>query len=583
VLGVEDLDRQDYAMERIRETERDARGRFRSPNPFKRGEATASGMAGAGILPRPDPLELEVLHNPEAADPEVLKMSGDGHTVGVFQFHTPGMTALLRKIKPDSIFDLAAANALYRPGAMEYANEYAKRKHGEIPESEWYWHPSVEPYMRETYGVLAFQEQVMAICKGLGNFTGGQADGIRKGISKWYRLGKDKCIQKLREAGFEEQWFKGTAENGLERSAAELIWNNILDFAGYGFNKSHSVSYALQGYQDMDLKRKNALEFYAAILSLPDDDDGWINRVVRESGAVGVQIKPPDINRSMLGFSVEDDKILYGLLAVKGIGDSAVWDIIENRPYRSYAEFCQKNTRHAGGSGKALIMAGAFEELDGRDFLLSEVRKGDRPKDAITFSCGEKILVAQGKRSEEARCPTHGDECGRERVEEEWEMWTVAEHINHNRKLKKPRPLPEDRTPPSLRQIMDAEKEMLGVLVSVEPSIDKHWDTVKHFVDSQADFEEMADDDDVQIAGEIVTVKPIQTKKGQPMAFVDVARGGDQFSCTVFTGEFLRYAEVLEQADSVIVKGRKNSFKGRESIIVNRLQNLEDFVQEVRA
>lgn len=574
ILGVTGLDRQDLAVEKYQM--RDMNGNFLPKNPFKRG-ATASSMLEELQI---DPAELPILYAPDTGEQKVLEKFGEGATIGVFQFHTGGMTALLRAVKPTHILHLGIVNALYRPGAMEYAYEFAKRLNGEVPESEWYWHPSVKPYMQETCGVLAFQEQVMAICKGLGNFTGGQADGIRKGISKWYRLGKEKCIEKLREAGFETQWFKGTAENNLPRAAAELIWNNILDFAGYGFNKSHSMSYALQAYQDMWIKVYHPTEFYASILSYPDDDKGWIERVVREARSFNVNIKPPDINLSGMEFTVNGDDILFGLLAVKGIGDATVYEVLEKRPFEGWADYCQKTG--SAGAGMALVKAGAFEELDGREFLLGTVQKGQKPVTVVRFNCGEEITCRTARALEEPICPTHAESCGEKHRREVWEKWTVAEHIAHNRKLKNPRPLPPERQLPTTRELMDAEKDMLGVLISVEPSIEKYWPIVQSYVDTQGDFERMSDGDDVQIAGEIVGVKKINTKGGKPMCFIDIAHGSDVFSCTCFTGEFLRYADVLEEADSIIVGGRKNTYNDRQSIIVNRLQHLEDFVQETK-
>lgn len=569
VLGVEDLDRQDYFMDRVREREeRDAR------NPYKRNRE-----------PRIDPKDLPIRWDPSTSDPKVMKAFADGHTCGIFQFHTGGMTNLLRAIKPTNVLHLIAANALYRPGAMDYAYEYARRKNGEVPESEWYWHPSVEPFMKETFGILCFQEQVMKIVQALGNFTPGQADTMRKAISKWYRLGIDECKRKIRdELGAEDRWFVGCEANGISRGDAETIWNNIMDFAGYGFNKSHSACYAIEAYQGMHAKFYDPHEEYASMLSLPDDDDGFVQRVIRESHHFGVSVKPPDVIRSDMGFTMQGGDLIYGLLGIKNVGDAAAHEIFDNRPYASYGEFCRKCPGIAGGVGKSLIRAGAFDALDGRAFLMSELRKGEKPHKVIRFECGEDVPCKSQKKLDEAQCPTHGADCGRKSIRDVWDMWTVADHINHNRKLKTPRPLPAERTEPSTKEMMEAEKDALGVLISVRPTIERHWNTVKDYVDTYSDFEAAGDGDDIQIAGEVVKVKPWKTKKNQqPMAFLDLAVGADQYSCTLFTDSWLRFADVLEEADSVIISGRKNVYNGKEGIIVNRLQNLEDFVVEVGA
>ena len=473
VLGVADLDRQDLAMEHIRVTD----------------------------LLRPDPLELDVLADPDAADPEVLEAFAQGLTIGVFQFAGGGMTKLLRAIRPDCIGDLIAANALYRPGAMDVAHDYAKRKHGEIPESEWYWHPAVEPFLKETYGIVAYQEQVMAICKALGNFTGGQADSMRKAISKLYRLPGDQAREFMQ--GFRDQWMKGCDENGIVESIAADIWEKILEFAGYGFNKSHSATYAVRAYQDMDLKIKNGKEFYAAILTIPSKEKGFAERVIREARAMGVPILPPHANRSEMGFSVDGEAIRYGLLGVKGCGDAAAQEVVANRPFASYEDFENRVNKQRCNKAKkeALVEAGAFDWAGMRD------------------------------------------------------AW-------------------------SANAIKEAEAERLGLPISVEPSVTKHKELLDQYVYAEAEFEEMDEGDTLTVAGEVLRIKDLTTKKGQPMAFFDIGYGSDEFSCTLFTGEFLKFQNVLADADGVIVQGRKNTFNGKSSIIVSRLQNIDDFVAQ---
>lgn len=569
ILGVEDLDRQEYAMELIRKNEL-----ILARNPYKR----------KTFKPRTPPNELPIRWDPSTSDPKVMQAFADGHTCGVFQFHTGGMTNLLRAIKPTNVLHLVAANALYRPGAMDYAYEYARRLNGEVPESEWYWHESVKPFMEETCGILCYQEQVMKIVQALGNFTPGQADTVRKAISKWYRLGIDECKRKIREElGAEQRWFEGCKANGLSHEVAQTIWDNIMDFAGYGFNKSHSAEYAVEGYQGMHLKVYNPHEEYASMLSMPDDDDGFVQRVIRESHHFGVKILPPDINKSEMGFTMHGGDLVYGLLGVKGVGDAAAYEIQENRPYASFAEFCRKCPGLALGAGKPLIRAGAFDNLDGRAFLMAEMRKGEKPYKVVRFECGEDVPAKTKKKLNEAVCPTHGEECARKRVHDRYDTWTVADHINHNRKLVNPRPLPSERIEPSNKEMMEAEREALGVLISSRPTIERHWDIVKDYVDNYSDFEAAGDGDDVQIAGEVVKLKPWKTGKGAQMGFMDLAVGADTYSCTLFTDAYLRFSDTIMEADSVIVSGRKNIYNGKEGIIVNRLQNLEDFILEVGA
>ena len=182
------------------------------------------------------------------------------------------------------------ANALYRPGPIKVAFEYGDRKQGKKPTT--YWHESLKPVLIETLGLIAFQEQVMEICKVLGKFTGAQADFMRKAISKLYRLGKEEAQREM--APFKEQWMKGCRENGLSDAEGELIWEYILEWGGYGFNRSHADSYGLQAYQDMWLKIHYPLAFYASLLTVEqkakrEEQRDFFKTVLREARYFNVE------------------------------------------------------------------------------------------------------------------------------------------------------------------------------------------------------------------------------------------------------------------------------------------------------
>jgi len=312
---------------------------------------------------------LGPLRNPYDTEDVVLEGFGKGYTIGVFQFGGRGITALLRDIQPDRAFDLAAANALYRPGPMGGGvhHSYAKRK--QDPELIEYWHPAVEPILEETYGLVAYQEQVMEIAKQIGGFSGAEADDMRKAMGKLYRIKGGKAAKEFMKR-YEEKWFAGCQERGLQRVVADEIWHKILEFGHYGFNKSHSASYALQAYQDMWLKMHYPLEFYASFLTYEDDDDKKMT-AIREARSRNIQILPPSVQTSGIGWTVDGDALRMGLMAIKGVGAKGSAEVIKQRAYgefESQADFRQRIPPKAINSKAmiALTEAGAFDCFDAR-------------------------------------------------------------------------------------------------------------------------------------------------------------------------------------------------------------------------
>jgi DNA polymerase-3 subunit alpha len=321
-----------------------------------------------------DLYSLGPLRNPYDVDMDVMSGFANGYTIGIFQFGSRGITNLLKDINPDVAFDLAAANALYRPGPMKggVTWDYAKRKRGGDFDT---WHEAIKPILSETYGLVTYQEQVMEISKQIGGFSGAEADDLRKAMGKLYRI-KGGSTAKTFMKRFEEKWFEGCVDRDIDKTTANEIWRKILEFGHYGFNKSHSASYALQAYQDMYLKIKYPLEFYAAILtypsgSKPKEKQDFVAQVIREARLRGIKILPPCVNRSEVGWSVDDEGIRVGLLAIKGVGEVGARTIIENREnglYDSMQNFRDRIAPRAINNSAliALQEAGAFDFCDGR-------------------------------------------------------------------------------------------------------------------------------------------------------------------------------------------------------------------------
>lgn len=293
-------------------------------------------------------------------DTKTFEMVGEGHTVGVFQFESSGMREYLSKLKPKSIDDLAAMNALYRPGPMEFIGDFIDRKFGR-KEIE-YLHPSMEPILKSTYGIIVFQEQVMQLASTIAGFTLAQADIMRRAMGK-----KKADVMAEQRVAF----VKGAEERGISGKVASEIFDMIDKFANYGFNKSHSVAYSILAYQTAWLKANYTPEFMAALMTAEMAKTEKVVMLIDECRKLGIEVLPPDVNESVVDFSVQEDRIRFGLAAVKNVGIGAVESIVEGRseggPYRTMFDFTERvNTRAVNKKTmESLVLAGAMDSLEG--------------------------------------------------------------------------------------------------------------------------------------------------------------------------------------------------------------------------
>lgn len=318
--------------------------------------------------------ELSVATDPDSADPKVLEILASGRNEGIWQFRSKGASNFIKGIGPTSFYDIAVANALYRPGALDGGDafKYADCKHGkDVPT---YWHPSVKPYLESTYGIVAFQEQLMEIAEELGGYTPEDADDLRKTVSKLYRLGKAEAAKVMNEN--KPKFVEGCKSNGLTEEEADLVWERFLAFSGYGFNYIHASSYGFTAYQDAYLKAYYPMDFYAAHLSDTDE----VASLVREARFSDIIVSPPDINISEDDFTIMDDKILYGLRAVKYIGGEAVKTIVRTRKHELYTsptdfrlKVAPKKVNKRGLD--YLVKAGAFDSLGEREGLTKQEKR----------------------------------------------------------------------------------------------------------------------------------------------------------------------------------------------------------------
>jgi len=311
-------------------------------------------------------------------DEKTFKLLQEGKTAGVFQLESRGMTEYLKQLVPNSFEDIVTMNALYRPGAMKLVDSYIKKKHGKEPVT--YGHEILEKILGETFGIIVYQEQVMQIAQELSGFTLGQADILRRAMGKK----KKKEMEKLRST-----FIEGARKKDISKSFASGLFELIEKFAGYGFNKSHSVGYALIAYQTAWLKAHYASEFMASILSCELDSTDRIQMFVEDCKNLGLKVLKPDINTSLYLFKdLDKDKILYGLGAIKGVGDSLVNQIIQAResgPFIDLNDFCLRVGNHRINKRilTTLIGSGAMDCLGDRAKLFLEIDRVLRRSEQI--------------------------------------------------------------------------------------------------------------------------------------------------------------------------------------------------------
>lgn len=338
------------------------------------------------LIKRYEGIELD-LDNIPLNDKKTFELLKAGETDGVFQLESEGMKDLLRRLKPSDFNDLIAVLALYRPGPLEggLVDQYIETKHGRRkPE---YLHPLLEPILKETYGVIVYQEQVMQIAQSLAGYTLGEADLLRRAIGKKER----ELMESLRD-----EFISRAVSKGIPEDTASKVYDLIEKFADYGFNKSHSAAYALLAYQTAYLKAHYPLYFMASILTYEANKSEEVSKYIAVANEMGVKILPPDINKSEAGFSVENGAIRIGLQAIKNVGEEAINEIINKRPYSSFLDFCTKvDTKKVNRKTvEALIKAGAFDSLESnRAKLLHNLPA------ALSFSTQTKSSLLFGQAS----------------------------------------------------------------------------------------------------------------------------------------------------------------------------------------
>jgi len=409
-------------------------------------------------------------------DPEVYRLFSEGRTDGIFQFESSGMRDLLRRVQPSVFSDLAALNALYRPGALDAGTVevYIERRRGKKFE---YPLPQLEEILKDTYGVLVYQEQVMLAARAVAKYTPGEADLLRKAIGK-----KDEGL--LKSEG--EKFVKKAVANAVPKRKAEELWELILPFGRYGFNKSHSVVYALLAYRTAWMKVHYPVEFMAATLTAASGKSEDVVKYVNACREMKIPVLPPDVNSSQLSFAPDGEAIRFGLGAVKGVGEGAVSSVLEARaadgPFASLTDFCCRvdvrlNNRKVI---EALIRSGSFDSL-GRS----------RAALAAGVDSAMEVAAAERKARESGQGGLFADETDHDRTDRFADVpeWSPDERIRY-------------------------EKETLGFYITGHP-LARFEEEIRLFGDVTAESAAEKVDANVKIVALLASLKKTQIKKGQ--------------------------------------------------------------------
>lgn len=476
-------------------------------------------------------------------DSATFELFGKGQTIGVFQFESSGMQEWLRKLKPSSISDLVAMNALYRPGPMEMIGDFIRRKQGAKIE---YLHPSLEPVLKETYGIIVYQEQVIKIASEVAGFSLAKADLMRRAMGK-----KDKELM----AKQQKEFIDGALKKAYTKKIAADIFDMIEKFASYGFNKSHSVAYSVLAYQTAYIKAHYPAEFMAATMSAEIGDTVYVVKLIDECRKVKINVLPPDVNESDVQFVVTPNGIRFGLSAIKNVGVSAVENIMKTREehgrFENLFDFCRRvdlrlvNKKTLEG----LIQAGAFDEIyPNRAHLFDSVER------AIQFGQNYKNQSSKGQSS-------FFESGSSAKRQENYPVLSVGSDWSESEKLSR-------------------EKSVLGYYVSGHP-LRKYELEVNSFSTVQlGNPSGVKSGVTVRAIGIITSIKKKIDKKGNMMAFITLEDFSGKGECIVFSDAYRQYQVCLVEDAMVMVIGTAESNGDSIRIVAKEVVPMEKVLEK---
>ncbi len=462
-------------------------------------------------------VEIDLLNLPRG-DPKTYQLLCAGDTVAVFQLESEGMRSLLRQLQPERFEHIIAAVALYRPGPMQHIDTYCARRHGEPVK---YPHPDLEPILAETYGIITYQEQVMEIASILAEFSMPQAEVIMRAMGK-------KDHEKMEQ--MKPLFMQGCVDNDVSQGTAREIYARMESFASYGFNKSHAAAYALVAYWTAYLKANYPAEFMAAHLSTVMDSSEDVAKAVTECRRLGLQVRPPSVNRSQAHFAVEGTEILFGLAAIKNLGTPTAEAIVGERdsdgPYLGLADFSRRlpAEKVSVASVKVLIQVGAFDEFGQRNSLLAAA-------DSV-YAAGQKYQQDQAV----GQSSLFG---GSQPAADQW-----------------PEPPLPDVPAMTEEQVLGLEKELLGLYLSSHPLVKNQERVEQCTTASIEELTEFADGSRVVVGGVIAETKRHIDKNGDLMMFLTLEGLAEQVEVTVLASAYETCQENLEEGNLVVMAAR---------------------------
>lgn len=503
------------------------------------------------------PLLIEEI---DLQDEKTFKLLQRAETTAVFQLESRGMKDLIKRLKPDNLEDMIALVALFRPGPLDsgMVTDFVNRKHGKAevayPDAK-YQHKSLEPILKPTYGVIVYQEQVMQIAQELAGYSLGGADLLRRA------MGKKKPEEMAKQRAIFE---KGAKSKGIDATLAMKIFDLVEKFAGYGFNKSHSAAYALVSYQTAWLKAHYPAHFMAATMSSDMDKTDKVVTFIEECRNMGLTLLPPDVNRGELKFTVDDDNnIIYGLGAIKGLGEGPVESIISARkeggPFKDLFDFCARvDSRKVNKRAlEALIRSGAADSLGpGRGL--------DQDRAVMFAAIPEAVKTAEQSAANASAGMTDlfGDVVPSAESKED----VYRDFV---------------RVPPwSMKERLQAENDTLGLYLTGHP-IDEYEQEINYLVSTR--ISNLAADKNAQrIAGLVVATRTMKTKRGDTMAIITLDDRTGRIEVAVFSDTFNECRELLIKDALLVVEGqvRFDDYNNGLKMTADSVKNLAEVRQE---
>lgn len=494
-------------------------------------------------------------------DKKVLDSLGTGRSDGVFQLESAGMKNFMKELKPQSLEDVIAGISLYRPGPMDFIPQYIRGKNR--PDTIKYDCPQLEPILKPTYGCIVYQEQVMQIVRNLAGYTLGRSDLVRRAMSKK----KAAVMEKERQNfvyGNEEEGVPGCIANGISEQTANKIYDDMIDFAKYAFNKSHAAAYAVVSYQTAFLKYYYPVEFMAALMTSVIEMPTKVAEYIQVCRQMNIKILPPDVNRGAYGFSVDNGAIRYGLSAIKSVGRPVINALVEEREangeYRSLKDFIERLTGTVNKRAiENFIKAGALDCLE-----------GNRRQKMLVYGQIVDSIAQEKKNSFAGQMSLFDLVSDEEKKEYEIRMPDVEEYDKE--------------------MILAFEKDVLGIYLSGHP-LERYRNIMEKMIsakttdfqpDEESGIPKVYDGQKVIIGG-MITEKTIKyTRNNKVMAFLTVEDLLGTVEIVVFPRDYEKWQAMLNEDARVFVQGRVNAEDDKPSkLILEKVRAFEDMPQEL--